>query len=538
MLRAALVLVITTVLVGNSNAGSVLLDSPTARPYDAVLSAVQREDYRAVFEVLQPLANQGRPEAQFVLGSLYTMGKGIPRDPVQAGMWFKAAAEQGYAAAQEVLAVMYLTGNGVGREPALAAQWSYRAAEQGITAAQLRLAKMQALGEGAPKDNVAAYSWATIAMNNAQEQQIRNDAIALRQILRRSTTSQQVEDAETAARAWKPKSERLAGMPIGELGPCSNGAMSVSLSSRGTTPLSASEECSLKPKDVFKECDQCPEMVVVPAGSFTMGARKGEKKFHDDDKEGPQHVVTINKPFAVGKLHVTVDQFSAFVRETGYEASSNCYNEVIGGRYITGGSGSWRNHGFAQEGSHPVVCMSWDDTKAYVAWIAKKTGKPYRLLSEAEWEYAARGRTSPGVYPSFWFGNNEKDLCRYGNGLDRKALDRINSFAKNFTTAPCNDGYPYTSPAGYYEPNAFGLYDMAGNASQWTEDCYHPSYEGAPADGSAWTTGCDLSGRVVRGGSWSDAPESLRAATRTVQLGSGYGGIQTTGFRLARTLTP
>jgi formylglycine-generating enzyme required for sulfatase activity len=177
------------------------------------------------------------------------------------------------------------------------------------------------------------------------------------------------------------------------------------------------------------------------------------------------------------------------------------------------------------------MCVTWDDAKAYMDWLAKKTGKPYRLLSESEWEYAARGRTSPGAYPRFWFGDDEKDLCRYGNGPDQKAHDSIEG-AKGWTIAPCNDSYAYTSPAGHYEPNAFGLYDMAGNAWQWTADCYHGSYNGAPADGSAWTAGSCSSGRVVRGGSWSSVPRNLRAAQRY------WGSVENlnVGIRLARTL--
>jgi formylglycine-generating enzyme required for sulfatase activity len=241
----------------------------------------------------------------------------------------------------------------------------------------------------------------------------------------------------------------------------------------------------LKPKDIFRECENCPEMVVVPAGAFTMGSPPSEKDRFDD--EGPQHMVTIGKPFAVGKLHVTVDQFAAFVRETGSQSTN------------------WRNLGFAQEGSHPVVRVAWDDANAYVDWLAKETGKPYRLLSEAEWEYAARGRTSPGAYPRFWFGGDEKALCQYGNFHDQKA---------GISDALCNDGYARTSPGGHYEPNAFGLYDMAGNAWQWTTDCWHGSYDGAPTDGSVWMTGCRESGRVVRGGAWSFNPRYLRAATR------------------------
>jgi formylglycine-generating enzyme required for sulfatase activity len=237
--------------------------------------------------------------------------------------------------------------------------------------------------------------------------------------------------------------------------------------------------------------------------------------------------VTISEPFAVGKLHVTVDQFAAFVTESGYQAGPKCF-KWVSTRTL---DGSWRDPGFAQEGSHPVVCVTWDDANAYAQWVAKKTGKPYRLLSESEWEYAARGRTSTGAYPRFWFGDDEKDLCRNDNGADQKARDII-AVAKSWTIAPCNDGYAYTSPAGHYESNAFGLYDMAGNAWQWTADCYHDSYSGAPADGSAWTTGTCNSGRVVRGGSWGSRPRGLRAASRDGDAG----GLHSVGFRLGRTL--
>jgi formylglycine-generating enzyme required for sulfatase activity len=169
--------------------------------------------------------------------------------------------------------------------------------------------------------------------------------------------------------------------------------------------------------------------------------------------------------------------------------------------------------------------VSWDDAKAYADWMANETGKPYRLLSEAEFEYAARGQTSPGVYPRFWFGDDEKDLCRHGNGYDRGA---------GWKKAPCSDGYHYTSPAGHYQPNAFGLYDMLGNAWQWTADCWHDNYTGAPADGSAWTSGDCARGRVLRGGSWGNDPRILRAAARDWSTDT----IDTGGFRVARTFVP
>lgn len=161
-------------------------------------------------------------------------------------------------------------------------------------------------------------------------------------------------------------------------------------------PLTAEQERALQPKDSFKECAACPEMVMVPAGSFTIGAAPDEKTFAIND-EGPQHTVTIARPFAVGRFHVTRDQFAAFVSDAGYPASATCRKWGI----IRYHNGSWRDPGFAQEGSHPVVCISWDDAKAYVNWLAKTTGKEYRLLSEAEWEYAARGQTTPGKYPRF-----------------------------------------------------------------------------------------------------------------------------------------
>lgn len=260
----------------------------------------------------------------------------------------------------------------------------------------------------------------------------------------------------------------------------------------------------------LQDCATCPQMVVVPAGAFTMGSPAEEKERRAD--EGPQHVVTIARPFAVGKYHVTRDEFAAFVAETRYQASTTCF------KWGGGRGGSWRDPGFAQDGSHPAVCVSFDDANAYVAWLSKKTGRHYHLLSEAEWEYAARGRTLPGAYPRFFFGDDDRGVCRYANS----------------GTAKCSDGSEFTSPARQYPPNAFGLFDMAGNAWQWTADCYHDSYDGAPADGSAWTGGGCSDGHVVRGGSWSSDSVILRAAYRSRNPDVVYN----IGFRVALTLSP
>jgi formylglycine-generating enzyme required for sulfatase activity len=295
-------------------------------------------------------------------------------------------------------------------------------------------------------------------------------------------------------------------------------------------PLSLERERALKPKDSFKECDKCPEMVVVSAGSFTMGSPDNEKDRNAD--EGPQHLVTIRKPFAAGKFEVTVDQFAAFVAETSYDYGSEC-NVFEGARWGVNQNRTWRNPGFPQIQSDPAICLNWNDAKAYVDWLARETGKTYRLLSEAEWEYAARAQTEPGAYPRYPFGNSEKDLCQYANWGDQTTQRNIPGAA---VTASCDDHYAYTSPVGSFAANGFGLYDMEGNAWEWTEDCYHNSYEGAPSDGRPWISGnCRL--RVLRGGCWLDAPSSLRSAGPRDRDAIDW-RASVRGFRVARTLTP
>ena len=322
-----------------------------------------------------------------------------------------------------------------------------------------------------------------------------------------------------------------AASPAGA-GDCDgSGAPSASLASRTPGVLSAAEECALKPRDVFRECVDCPAMVVLPPGSFTMGSPASEPGRFDD--EGPQHSVRIANPLAVGEFPVTVDEFNAFAAATGYEAGSTCY-VWDGASWEWRFARDWRDPGFAQSGSHPAACLNWDDAQAYAKWLSGRTGKAYRLLSEAEWEYAARGRTEPGNYPRYFFEDSDAESCEYGNDADKTAQRQIPQPGGS-PVLPCSDGFAYTSPVGSFRPNAFGLYDMHGNVWQWVEDCYRRGYDGAPRDGGAWTEEkCDA--RVVRGGSWNDGPRVLRAAYR-----KGYGPDDrngAVGFRLARTLTP
>jgi formylglycine-generating enzyme required for sulfatase activity len=314
-------------------------------------------------------------------------------------------------------------------------------------------------------------------------------------------------------------SKPVCGMPV------------ASLTARTAAPLSVSEECSLKPQDAFKECATCPQMVVLPASSFTMGSLSTERG--RSDNEGPPHVVNFARPFAIGKFQVTRDEFAAFVNETGYETVSKC-RTFERGSWVDETNLSWRNPGFPQTGTHPAVCLNWTDAKAYVAWLSKKTKRTYRLLSEAEFEYAVRGQTDLGIYSRYAFGDDEKDLCRYGNGFDQTATQKITG-TSSWSYAPCNDGYAYTSPVGSFQPNVFGLYDMVGNVWQWIEDCYVGNYSATPRDGSAMTNG-ECSTRIIRGGSWLSVPSLLRAAYRgwiNPEVRFSYGGM-----RVARTLNP
>ena len=275
--------------------------------------------------------------------------------------------------------------------------------------------------------------------------------------------------------------------------------------------VATAPEPLLTPGEAFADCAECPEMVVVPAGSFTMGSPESEPG--RNSWEGPPHIVTIPRPFAVAKFEVTVQQFAAFARETGYRAEGPCW-ALEDGRINSRPDRSWRNPGYAQDGSYPAVCLSWSDAKAYVDWLAKRTGKPYRLLSEAEWEYSARAATNPRVGSRYGFGDDETTICAYGNGFDQTAKRAVPG-TRSWPALPCSDTYAQAAPVGKFPANAFGMHDMVGNAKEWTTDCYQQGrdYRGAPIDGSAWTAG-DCRQHVLRGGSWLGDARMLRVAFR------------------------
>jgi formylglycine-generating enzyme required for sulfatase activity len=253
----------------------------------------------------------------------------------------------------------------------------------------------------------------------------------------------------------------------------------------GPTVLTAAEERTLKPGYEFKECASgCPVMVVLPAGEFMMGSPEGQGHVF----ERPKHAVTIPKPFAVSKYEVTFAEWDACV--------------------VAGGC-AWHSDSGWGRGDRPAIYITWDDAKQYVTWLSKFSGKTYRLLAEAEWEYAAR----VGTTTLYFFGDDAAALGEYAWYGD-------------------NSGFT-TQPVGKKKPNAFGLHDIYGNVSEWVEDVWHNNYDGAPSDGSAWVEGGDVSSRAQRGGSWIgffDFSSASRSGHNTISQS------QIAGFRVGRTL--
>lgn len=276
------------------------------------------------------------------------------------------------------------------------------------------------------------------------------------------------------------------------------------------------------PRGALKEdCTVCPELVDIPAGEFVMGAGRNEAGSGDHEK--PRHPVKIDKPFAASRHEITVRQFAAFVDATGYKANGSCLVWIASAWENQAGK-TWRDPGFTQGDSHPVVCVSWNDAQAYVAWLSRVSGKHYRLPSESEWEYMARA----GTRTSRFWGDDPALACEFAN-----VHDEVTQSARNFSweAHECKDGFVETAPVGRFKPNAFGLYDTAGNAWEWVEDCLNTNYINAPSDGSPRVTD-DCSRRVYRGGGWS-GPSSVRSATRTGNP-PGYRS-QLLGFRVVRS---
>ncbi len=244
---------------------------------------------------------------------------------------------------------------------------------------------------------------------------------------------------------------------------------------------------------VFKDCKDCPEMVVVAAGEFVMGREGGEPERY----EGLQHKVKIGYAFAAGRFELTNGQYRRFVTATGHKTAGTPCNGYIADKFQPIPGTTWSDPGYGRpiRDDEPVACIRWSDAKAYVSWLAGRTGKKYRLLTEAEWEYAARAG-SDGLYT---WGDDASVACKFANIHDVTGAKTKAVLA--YGPAPCDDGFEIVAPVGSRAPNAFGLYDMIGNVWEWVEDCYQMPFGDTPVDGSAnLSVGCDRRGS--RGGSW------------------------------------
>jgi formylglycine-generating enzyme required for sulfatase activity len=242
-----------------------------------------------------------------------------------------------------------------------------------------------------------------------------------------------------------------------------SGQTEIGLDRLAQTDPPAAAEGDPQPGEVFRDCPDCGEMVVVPAGEFDMGST-------ETAYEKPQHHVTVANPFAIGRREVTFAEWDLCVAAGACTYAAN-------------------DHGWGR-GDQPVIDVSWDDAKMFLRWLSQKTGKTYRLPSEAEWEYAARA----GSATAYWWG---RDVGKGRAKCDDCGTERT----------------PRTVPAGSFRPNPFGLYDTVGNAAEWVEDCWNESYRSAPHDGSAWTTG-DCALHVLRGGSFGSKSNAVRSSSR------------------------
>jgi TPR repeat protein len=437
-------------------------------------------------------AGQGLPSAQTEMGFMYANGEGVPENDVEAVLWYRLAADQGDAQAQHNLGFMYANGEGA-RENDVEAVRLYRlAADQGLATAQYNLGLMYAKGEGVPKNDAEAVRWFRLAgdqglaraqhnlgfmYDNGEGVQqndveavrwyrlaaVQGDANAQYNLGLMYTRGMGVEPSYVEALKWF----RMAADQGNVSAQRAQGAAEAAVAAEASQRVSAIE----------------PTMIRVPGGTFLMGSPPGELGRSAD--EGPQRSVTI-QPFEVSKHEVTWVEYAVCV------SAGSCPAAL--------------DDGFGK-GDRPVTNVSWDDANKFVSWLSRETGKTYRLLSEAEWEYAARA----GTTTAYSFGDSiSNSQANYSGGLGK------------------------TTPVGTFPANAFGLHDMHGNVYEWVEDCYADNHSaGQPSDGRAYTSGsCSL--RVYRGGSWNYYPQYLRSADRNRFVPMFRGS--TLGFRVARNL--
>jgi WD40 repeat protein/formylglycine-generating enzyme required for sulfatase activity len=415
-----------------------------------------RQDAARTVDAFENASQHGIPEGEARLADLSWVGDLVPLDRDKAMRLWRSAADRGDVYSNEKLATLYESGS----EPE------------------------------APLDlNAAFYRWAMAdeltRRIGVDDTYVRARRASLARYFGRMDQSKLIgqvwdkvivtlaDDRATATdRVWSEVVATVGALPYRKL-------LNDWLARLHSDALSSSQERAFKPKDTFKECADCPEMVVVPSGSFIMGsatwkdyvAISAEFAFQFAYQEGPQHKVTIAEPLAVSKFEVTFDEWNTCA------AAGNCAPHV--------------RSAASNSGRLPITGVSWDDAQIYVAWLSRTTGRHYRLLSEAEYEYATRA----GTRTTFWWGDEV--------GVGHANCDE------------CGSKWDSPAPVDSFAPNAFGLYDMVGNVFEWVDDCAHKNYEGAPTDGSAWidSGGCNL--HQTRGGAYYTDADALRSAARS-----------------------
>jgi len=293
--------------------------------------------------------------------------------------------------------------------------------------------------------------------------------------------------------------------------------------------------CSLTgTPDRLRDCADCPEMVTVTSGVAILGATTADR--HRRPDELPERTFTIREPFAVSRYEITRDQYEAFVRATGRRVEGDCLSDRRQrGNWVYDAETTFRDPGFSQTGNHPVACVNWDEAQAYVDWLNTQTRGGYRLLTEVEWEYVARGGEANAAYP---WGDDPAKGCPFANGLDQTAVATYKitdtSEYKDYDPLTCTDGWLNTTPVGSLKPNAFGVYDMIGNVSEWIEDCHAPSHDAVSEAGAPPVVEGACEKRIAKGGSWGTLGHNLRTAERFPYLPAHRD--DSIGIRVAKTL--
>ena len=444
---------------------SLCLPGPAGADYEAGQRAWEAGQRDVAIAEWQASAKAGEAEAMLALGRLYLRGIGLPQNYVQAHKWFNLAASRGeaVAVAERDALVSRMTAQERAEAQKLALEWQPSEAPPSARTVQAPPGQSGASAEAIREvqDLLAALDYQPGPADGVWGEQTTQ---ALQAFLRDSGESSPLTLTETLRLlrnvVQRPVVQRTTNTP-------------------------------------FKDCPMCPEVIEVPAGSFLRGSPILEES--RKDAEGPRHEVTISQPLAVGIYEVTFAQWDACVRDgdcRGYRPEDE----------------NW------SRGRQPVINVNWEDAQAYVAWLSKKTDLPYRLLSEAEWEYVARAGTQTP------FHTGETITPQQANYYSRY------SYRGGWV------GQPREQPVsvGSFQPNAFGLYDMHGNVWEWVQDCWNMNYAEAPRDGQAWEAG-DCDQRVARGGSWYYAPDVLRSASRERYLTDVRNNNG--GFRVARIMT-